>query len=65
MIPSLELIGRTVIMLTAMRDSGDYAKIDTAINHLDTAGNMLIDHMIKHDCKTCPSCGRGINENRH
>jgi len=62
MIPSLELIGRTMAMLTVMKEDGNYSKIDSALNHLSTAGNMLIDHIEKHDCKTCPSYGRGLNE---
>lgn len=61
MIPSLELIGRTMAMLSVMKDSGDFVRIESAINHLSTAGNMILDHIEKHDCKNCPSYGKGIN----
>lgn len=61
MIPSFELIGRVVVMLTEMRDSKDTTKLNTAINHLETAGHMLIDTIKKKDCINCPSYGRGLN----
>lgn len=61
MIPPLILIGRAVVMLTEMRDSKDTTKLNTAINHLETAGHLLIDTIKKKDCKTCPSYGRGLN----
>lgn len=50
-------------MLTVMQEDGNYTKITSAINHLSTAGNMLLDHIEKHGCKDCPSYGKCLNDN--